>query len=118
MSITQRVEWDGVEYEVKYSFKFIQHLKNQGVSIPKIYGAILADPAGSGAYLDDMAATVYECLLYAGAPVDIDTVWDHAKVNPQFAKACAQLFMWLVTQHYAASPNAPKPSKKKQGRKS
>lgn len=104
----QLIEWGGKQYEVKYSFKFIQRLKAAGISIPRIYGAIVADPQGAGFYLDDYAIVACECLREAGAPVEIGQVWDAAKADPDFAAACAQLFMWLVTQHYAVSPNAPK----------
>lgn len=105
---TQRVEWDGVEYEVKYSFKFIQRLKNAGISVPRIYGAIIEDPQGAGLYLDDYALVTCECLREAGAPVNIEKVWNAAKTEPDFARACAELFMWLVVQHYSSSANAPK----------
>lgn len=106
--IIQVVEWAGEEYEVKYTFKFIQRLKREGINLGRIFRAIQLDPEGAGAYLDDYAAVTCECLREAGAPIDVDEVWREALVNPEFAKACAELFMWLVTQHYATSENAPK----------
>lgn len=107
MTVT-RIEYDGEEYEVKYSFKFIQRLKQANISVPRIFGAIQNDPAGAGYYLDDFVIVACECLREAGAVVTIDTLWDEAKVNPEFSAACAKLFMWLVEQHYATSANAPK----------
>lgn len=107
MTVT-RIEYDGEEYEVKYSFKFIQRLKQANISIPRIYGAITNDPAGAGFYLDDYVIVAAECLKEAGASVKVDELWEEAKTNPELAKACAELFMWLVVQHYATSDNAPK----------
>jgi len=106
--ITQKVEWDGQEYEVKYSFKFMQRLKNSGINVPRIFQAVHADPQGAGAYLDDYAAVACECLREAGAPVKVEKVWHECLNNPEFAQACVELFMWLVSQHYATSANSPK----------
>lgn len=108
MSTVIIVEWDGEPYEVKYTFKFIQKLKATGINIGQLLVQIQKDPAASGAYLDDYAAVACECLREAGAPVKVERVWRECLDNPEFAKACAELFMWLVGQHYASSANAPK----------
>ena len=107
MSLVQLIEWDGEEYSIKYSFALVQRLKAKGIHVGRIFSQIQSDPNGAGAYLDDYAATVFECLREAGAPVKQDVLWRECLGNPEFAAACAQLFMWLVSQHYAASPNAP-----------
>lgn len=116
---TTRIEYDGEEYEVKYSFKFIQRLKQANISIPRIYGNIQNDPGNAGFYLDDYVIVACECLKEAGAPVKVEEFWEEVKTNPELASACAELFMWLVVQHYSTSANAPKAdaSKKPRGRR-
>lgn len=106
---TQMIEWDGKEYEVKYTFKFIQRLKNNGINIAAIYNRITNDLDTAGLYLDDYVNVAFECLKFAGAPVTAEQLWAGAKQSPEFAAACAELFMWLVSEHYAVSENAPKP---------
>ncbi len=108
MSTVIDVEWDGQRYEVKYSFKFIQKLKAVGINIGQLLVQVQKDPMGSGAYLDDYAAIACECLRAAGAPVKVERVWRACLEDPEFARACVELFMWLVGQHYASSANAPK----------
>lgn len=108
MIVAKTVEWDGKDYEVKYTFKFIQRLKSAGVNIAQIFRCIQDAPEDSGAFLDDYAFVTYEALRAAGAPVSLDEIWENAKTNVEFSAACAELFFWLVTQHYATSASAPK----------
>jgi hypothetical protein len=105
--ISQSVEWGGHEYSVKYSFRFIQQLKAAGLNVSRIYAEATRDPANSGVLIDDYAAVTFECLRAAGCPCTIEEVWEACKTDPGMAKASAELFMWLVQQHYATSKNAP-----------
>lgn len=104
----QRIEWEGQEYEIKYSFKLVQRLKSEGVNLPRIHRLLQQDAGAAGDYADDVAGLICHCLREAGAPVDEDKVWRECLGNVDFARACWSLFFWLVTQHYAQSPNAPK----------
>lgn len=104
----QRIEWDGVEYEIKYSFRLVQRLKSEGINLPRIFRLTQEDPDSAGDYGDDVAALICHCLKQAGAPVDEQKVWRECLSNHDFMAACWSLFLWIATQHYAQSPNAPK----------
>lgn len=111
---TAIIEWQGVEYELKYSFNLIRRLKSEGLNVVKIYRELYNDPAAGSDYLDDVACIFAYLLKEAGCKdVTPETFYAHAVNNPLFTQTVYQLFMWVAVTHLTQSPNIPAPESKK-----
>ena len=111
------IEYDGEQYEIRYTFSTIRKLRALDVDVPGTFRAIQEAPERAPDFADVYAAAVCHLMQAAGAPVTEPEVWESVKTDPAFSAECGRVFMWLVTEHYASSANAPKPKKKKAARK-
>lgn len=113
MSSTVILEWDGVEYELKYTFSMVRRLKNEGINIAAIFRATQLDPMSAGDYGDEYAYIAAWLLREAGCPVSDEDVWRAALADESIMREISRLFIWVVTQHFAHSKEVPPPPKKK-----
>lgn len=105
---TVTLEWKGKEYELRYSFSIVRRLRAEGIKVPTIFRAIMADRNQFAEYGDEIAYTVAWLLREAGCPdVKDEDVWRHGLGDKQFSKACLELFLWVGVNHFAQSENAP-----------
>ena len=110
---TFEFEIDGEEYELKYNFKMVRKLRNEGINVPAIYRAIEKDRDTAGDYADEFTSMAAILLRDAGAKVTEQDMWASCNSDPQAMMAVMQLFWWVATNHYAGPQNVKKYSVKK-----
>lgn len=111
MSDTVILEWDGKEYELKYSFSIVRRLRSEGIRVPRMFREITTDPETAVDWADDIAYIVAWLLREAGCVgVTDEDVFRQGLGDRDFQKKCYDLFMWVATQHFKQSDNLPKPT--------
>lgn len=106
---TAVLEWEGKEYELKYSFNIVRRLRGEGIMVPRIFRAITNDAEAVVDYADDIAYVIAWLLREAGCEgVTDETIFRYSIGNREFQKQCYQLFMWVCAEHFAQSENVPK----------
>lgn len=106
-------ELDGEEYELKYSFKMVRKLRNEGINVPAIYRAISEDKDSAGDYADDFTSIAAILLREAGARVNEQELWASCNADAEAMQSVMLLFWWVVSNHYAGPQNVKKYSLKK-----
>ena len=106
MSDTYSFELDGEEYELKYSFKMVRKLRNDGINVTAIHRAIEADKDSAGDYADAFTSMAAILLRDAGARVTEEDMWASCNSDPDAMMAVMQLFWWVIANHYAGPQNA------------
>lgn len=106
------IEWDGVEYELKYSFKIVRRLRAEGINVPQIYRSIASNPDGAGDFGDDFASIASIILRDHGAAIKEEDMWRACLGDPDAMAAAARVFYWVVENHFA-SPSSKVPQVKK-----
>lgn len=108
MTGTAILEWDGKDYELRYTFSVIRRMRAEEINFPQAFRAIIADAQAVADYGDVVASTVAFLLRDAGCPgVTAEEVWRRSLSIPGLQSQCIGLFMWIGTQHFAQSENVP-----------
>ena len=113
MSDVCTFEFDGEEYELKYSFKMIRRFRNDGINVPAIHRAIADDPNRASDYADDIVSMAAILLRESGAKVTEQELWHTCNTDQDAMVATMQLFWWIIANHYAQPQGVKKHSLKK-----
>lgn len=102
------LEWNGKEYELKYTFSIVRRMRAEGINLPMIFRHINKNPELAADYADEFAAIVAFLLREAGCPdVTAEKVWRAAVGNVEIVRNNYNLFYWVAGQHFAQSENVP-----------
>lgn len=115
---TAVIEWEGEEYELKYTFSIVRRLRAAGVNVLRIFRAIQDDVNCTVEYGDDICYVVAWLLREAGAQgVTDELVWRWALADKRNMVTVVSLFNWICAQHFASS-KVDKPKKTSARKKS
>lgn len=115
------IEWDGRDYEYRYTFAEIQRMRARGINFARTYRLVTSDPNATMDELDQVAEVVHYVLTSCGASVSLEEIWERVMTNQKYMEAVFQFFIWLGAQHFRvsptvageASPGKPKPKSQK-----
>lgn len=115
---TAILEWEGVEYELTYTFSIVRRLRAVGIKVPRIFYAIQEDRNAAMDYADDICYCIAWLLREAGAKgVTDESVWRWVMADQaERLKIVLGLFFWICGQHFAGSKETA-PAKKKSKKK-
>ena len=107
------LEWNGEEYELKYTFKIIRRLRSEGINVPKIFRECMSDKNAAADYGDEISEMIAFLLKDAGCKnVTGEDVWRSSLSNPDLQSQCFGLLIWIGANHFASSKAGAVPGKK------
>lgn len=112
LPLTAILNWNGQDYELKYTFRMVLKLRAEGIEFPALMRALLLDNTGMVAADrgDEIAIVIAWLLTQAGCPnINAETVYRHILGNREFQKAAFGLMLWAWSHHTKQSENLPKP---------
>lgn len=105
------LEFDGKEYEIRYTFKSIRAMRQAGINVLAIYRSVVSGVGDANLfdYGDEVAEAVAWLLRDAGADKATgEEVWKQTLSSGEGMANLWGAFMFIMNAHMGASESAPR----------